>query len=96
MTQRTEPTVGTSAFNFLGFPMGGKSHTAKTPDQLVNEALQGFKDAAQKMEEAQKAIDVQVAEHEAEIEKRQKALEEANESKSHLGRVAARFKELLA
>lgn len=94
MTQRTEPSVGsTSAFDFLGF--GGKK-AVKTPDQLVNEALQGFKDAAQKMEDAQKAIDVQVAEHEAEIEKRQKALEQANESKSHLGRVAARFKELLA
>lgn len=95
MTQRTEPSVGsTSAFDFLGF--GGKKTAVKTPDQLVNEALQGFKDAAQKMEDAQKAIDVQVAEHEAEIEKRQKALEQANESKSHLGRVAARFKELLA
>lgn len=95
MTQRTEPTVGTSAFNFLGFPIGG-SKEVKTPEQLMNDALQGFKDAAEKMEEAQKAIDIQVAEHEAEIERRQKQLEAANESKSRLSRVSERFKELLA
>lgn len=97
MTQRTEPTVGTSAFNFLGFPIGGgKSCTVKTPDQLMNEALKGFEDAAAKMAEAQEAIDLQAAEHEAEIAKHQQKLAEAKESSSRLGRVAERFKELLA
>jgi hypothetical protein len=94
--ERNEPTVGTassSAFDFTGI---FSSKKGKTPEQLMNEALAGFTQAQANLETAQAAIAVQVAEHEAEIEKRQKALVTANESHSRLGRVAERFKELLA
>ncbi|WYN05033.1 hypothetical protein ISREJYDI_CDS0067 [Pseudomonas phage UNO-G1W1] len=92
MTQRNEPSVG--AFEFAGL-FGGKKAAVKTPEQLMNDALKGFEDAAAAMGEAQKAIDLQAAEHEAEIAKRQKQLAEAQESSSRLGRVAERFAELL-
>lgn len=91
MTQRNEPTVG-----ILATLLGGKQEAVVTPEKLMEDALQGFTDAHAKLEKAQAAISVQVAEHEAEIESRQKALVAANESHSRLGRVAERFKELLA
>lgn len=92
MTARTEPSVG--AFDFLGF--GGKKEVVKTPDQLVKEALQGFTQAQENLEIAQAAIAAQKAEHEAEIAARQALLTEAEASHDHLGRVAERFKALLA
>lgn len=94
MTQRNEPSVGTSAFDFSLF--AGRRPTPKTPEQLVAEALKGFTDAQTQLETAQAAIAVQQVEHEAEIEKRQALLATANESHSRLGRIAERFKELLA
>jgi pyruvate-formate lyase len=93
MTQRNEPTVGTSAFDFTG--MFAKK-AGKTPEQLMNDALAGFTQAQANLETAQAEIAKQTAEHEAEIEKRQRLLESAKESHSRLGRVAERFKELLA
>ena len=101
MTTRNEPQIGgTDHFNPTGSPFEfsgffGKK-TTKTPDQLVAEALKGFTDAQAQLEVAQAAIEVQKAEHAAEIEKRTKLLESATESSSRLGRVAERFKELLA
>jgi multidrug efflux pump subunit AcrA (membrane-fusion protein) len=92
MTQRNEPSVG--AFDFLGF--GKTVKAVKTPDQLVKEALQGFTDAQATLEKAQAAIAEQKAEHEAEIAARQALLTEAEASHDHLGRVAERFKALLA
>lgn len=82
MTTRTEP--------------GFFSKKAKTPDQLVVDALQGFTDAQAKLEAAQAAIAVQVAEHEAEIASRQAALTVATESHSRLDRIKGRFAEMLA
>lgn len=96
MTQRNEPTVGTastSAFDFTG--MFAKK-AGKTPEQLMNDALAGFTQAQANLEAAQAQIASQKAEHEAEIEKRQRLLASAEESHSRLGRVAERFKELLA
>lgn len=95
MTQRNEPSVG--AFEFAGL-FGGKKAVApkKTPEQLMNDALKGFEDAAVQMEAAQAAITEQVKEHEAEIERRQNALAAANEANDRLGRVAGRFKDMLA
>jgi hypothetical protein len=92
MTTRNEPTVGTQ---FAISDLFGKK-ASKTPDQLVAEALKGFTDAQAQLEVAQAAIEVQKSEHEAEIQKRTKLLEAATESSSRLGRVAERFKELLA
>lgn len=94
MTQRNEPTVGgNSAFDVTGF-FGKKS--VKTPDQLVSEALQGFTDAQAKLEAAQAVIASQKADHEAEIEKRQRLLDTATESHSRLERIKGRFADLLA
>ena len=97
MTARNEPTVGTastgtSAFEFTGLFSGKKG---KTPEQLMNDALAGFTQAQANLESAQAEIAKQKAEHEAEIEKRQRLLEAAEESHSRLGRVAGRFAELL-
>lgn len=92
--ERNEPTVNATPFALSD--LFGKKAQAKTPEQLMTDALQGFTDAHAKLETAQAAIATQVAEHEAEIEARQKALVAANESHSRLGRVAERFKELLA
>lgn len=94
MNERNEPTVGSTAFDISSF-FGGKKE-AKTPERLMEDALQGFTDAQAKLEAAQAAIAVQKAEHEAEIEKRQRLLESAEASHSRLGRVAERFKELMA
>lgn len=95
MTARNEPTVDTAigAFEFTGL---FSRKAGKTPEQLMNDALAGFTQAQANLEAAQAQIEVQKAEHEAEIEKRQRLLEAANESHSRLGRVAERFKELLA
>lgn len=93
--ERNEPTVSLTPFAFSDL-FGKKGSSVKTPEQLMTDALQGFTDAHAKLETAQAAIATQVAEHEAEIEARQKALVAANESHSRLGRVAERFKELLA
>lgn len=95
--ERNEPTVALTPFAFSDL-FGKKVVEAvkTTPEQLMTDALQGFTDAHAKLETAQAAIATQVAEHEAEIEARQKALVAANESHSRLGRVAERFKELLA
>lgn len=82
MATRTEP--------------GFFSKKAKTPDVLANEALQAFTDAQTKLEQAQAAISVQKAEHEAEIEARQKALAVADEHHSRLERIKGRFAELLS
>lgn len=97
MTTRNEPQIGgtdtyASPFEFTSL----FSKKGKTPDQLVAEALKGFTDAQAQLEVAQAAIEVQKAEHAAEIEKRQRLLETATESSSRLSRVAERFKELLA
>ena len=57
MTQRNEPSVNKNTVDTsIGF-FGKKA--AKTPDQLVVEALQGFTDAQAKLEIAQAAIAVQ-------------------------------------
>jgi len=94
MTARNEPTVGNTAFDFLGF--GGKKAAKLTPEQLMESALAGFTQAQTNLEVAQARIAEQAAEHEAEIEKRQRQLESANASRDRLSRVAERFKELLA
>jgi hypothetical protein len=100
MTTRTEPQIGgTDHYSPTGSPFeftGLFSKKSKSPDQLVAEALKGFTDAQAQLEVAQAAIEVQKSEHEAEIQKRTKLLEAATESSSRLGRVAERFKELLA
>ena len=95
MTARNEPTVGTgtSPFEFTGL---FSKKAGKTPEQLMNDALAGFTQAQANLESAQAEIAKQKAEHEAEIEKRQRLLEAADASHSRLGRVAERFKELLA
>lgn len=95
MTARNEPTVGTgtSAFDFTGI---FAKKAGKTPVQLMNDALAGFTQAQANLEAAQGEIAKQKAEHEAEIEKRQRLLEAAEVSHSRLSRVAERFKELLA
>lgn len=95
MTARNEPTVGTgtSPFEFTGL---FSKKAGKTPEQLMNDALAGFTQAHAKLEEAQAAIAVQKADHEAEIEKRTKLLEAATESHSRLDRIKGRFAELLA
>lgn len=103
--ERNEPTINNTVIintpnqavgAFAFSDLFGKKVSVKTPEQLMTDALQGFTDAHAKLETAQAAIATQVAEHEAEIEARQKALVAANESHSRLGRVAERFKELLA
>ncbi len=95
MTTRTEPSVGTTNSQFaLSDLFGGKK--GKTPDALANEALQAFTDAQAKLEQAQAAIAVQKAEHEAEIAARQRQLAVADEHHSRLERVKNRFAELLA
>lgn len=91
MTQRNEPTVG-----ILTSLLGGKPDKAATPEELVTGALQSFVDAQVKLEEAQAAIATQKAEHEAEIEARQKLLETATDSHSRLERIKGRFADLLA
>lgn len=95
MTQRNEPTVGTSAFDMGGLFSFPKTKS-KTPDQLVVEALQGFTDAQAKLEAAQAAISNQIAEHDAEIQARQAKLDTAKESHSRLDRIKGRFADLLA
>jgi len=91
MTTRNEPTVGTTdIFSFFN------KKDAKTPDQLVVDALQGFTDAQAKLGVAQAAIAAQKADHEAEIEKRTKLLEAATESHSRLDRIKGRFADMLA
>ncbi|WVS24536.1 hypothetical protein PSPHG_CDS_0055 [Pseudomonas phage Psxphi15] len=94
MTQRNEPTVGsTSAFDFTGM---FSSKKGKTPEQLMNDALAGFTQAQANLETAQAAIASQKADHEAEIEKRQRLLATAEESHSRLERIKGRFADLLA
>lgn len=102
MTTRNEPTV-TNVINIAAeapasFEFGGlfSKKASKTPDQLVKDALQGFTDAQAKLEAVQSAIAVQKAEHEAEIEKRQRLLDTATESHSRLERIKGRFADLLA
>lgn len=93
MTQRNEPTV--SAFD-LGNLFGGKKVVAKTPEQLLSEALQSVTDANAQLEKAQTEIARQKKEHEDEIAARQKLLESADESHSRLERIKGRFAELLS
>lgn len=95
MTQRNEPTVGngTSAFDFTGM---FSSKKGKTPEQLMNDALAGFTQAQANLETAQAAIASKKADHEAEIEKRQRLLATAEESHSRLERIKGRFADLLA
>ncbi|AMR57351.1 hypothetical protein vB_PsyM_KIL3b_0105 [Pseudomonas phage vB_PsyM_KIL3b] len=95
MTQRNEPTVGnaTAAFDFTGM---FSSKKGKTPEQQMNDALAGFTQAQANLETAQAAIASQKADHEAEIEKRQKLLATAEESHSRLERIKGRFVDLLA
>lgn len=91
MTTRNEPTVGTTdIFSFFS------KKDAKTPDQLVGEALGAFTDAQAKLEAAQTAIAAQVKEHEAEIKSRQDLLGVAIDSHSRLDRIKGRFAELIA
>lgn len=96
MTTRNEPTVGahSSAFDIAG--LFSTKKVALTPEQLMNDALKGFTDAQAGLEAAQAEIARQKADHEAEIEKRQRLLETAEASHSRLGRIAERFKEMLA
>lgn len=87
MSQRTEPTL----FQSL---MGTKPRASH--ETLASEALQGFIQAQEKMNEAIATINSDIAQDEAEVAKLQRQIQESDKSKSHLERVSARFSELLA
>lgn len=91
MTERTEPKLNTG----LGF-LGLGSKKEKSPEDLMTDALGVVLDAQIKLEEAHKAIQTQVADHEAVIADRQAKVEQANTHLSRLERVKARFADLLA
>lgn len=87
MSQRTEPTL----FQSL---MGAKPRASH--ETLASEALQGFIQAQDKMNEAIATINSDIAQDEAEVAKLQSQIEQSGKSKSQLERVAARFSELLS
>lgn len=87
MSQRTEPTL----FQSL---MGAKPRASH--ESLASEALQGFMQAQEKMNEAIATISSDIAQDEAEVAKLQSQIKESDKSKSHLERVAARLSELLS
>lgn len=90
---KTEPTVG----NFL-VAAGKFVGVVKTTDHeaLVNDALDAFTKAEQKMEGAIAQIDAQIAEEQKAITEAQQRVTAAGNSKEKLSRVIERIKAFTA
>lgn len=91
---KTEPTVGNflvAAGKFVGVVKTSTDHEA-----LVNDALDAFTKAEQKMEGAIAQIDAQIAEEQKEIADAQKRVDAAGASKDKLSRVIDRIKAFTA
>lgn len=86
MTTRTEPALtGLTSF-FTGKKM--------TNDQLVNDALESFNKAEEKMNNAIAAIDTNVKEEQEAIKAAEQRIEQAGYAKARLTRVIDRLKAL--
>lgn len=90
-TIRKEPTVSllTKAGELVGFKVRGQ-----TNDDLVNEALEAFTAAEEKMNSAIVKIDENVREEQEAIREATNRIEKAGQSKARLTRVIDRLKAL--
>lgn len=91
MNTRTEPSV--SILSMAGQLVGIKVRGA-TNDQLVNEALDAFTKAEEKMNNAINLIEENVKAEQEEIKAAEKRIEQAGASKARLTRVIDRLKAL--
>lgn len=91
MYTRNEPTVSllTQAGKLVGIKVRGQ-----TNDQLVNDALEAFTKAEEKMNSAITLIDQNVKAEEQAIKDAEQRINEAGESKARLTRVIDRLKAL--
>lgn len=74
----------------------GLTAKRKTPEALEAEALKGFTDALQKLEDAHTAVTLQAAEHQKTISEAHEKLLAANQTSSRLSRIKDRFADLIA
>lgn len=86
MTTRTEPSVNGLVSLFTSKKL--------TNDQLVNDALESFNKAEEKMNNAIAAIDANVKEEKEAIKAAEQRIEQAGSAKSRLTRVIDRLKAL--